>query len=67
MSLKAFHVFFLVVSIIFSGGFTYYAVQQSTTGNNEFMVFGVISALICTALLGYTGWFLIKMRNVGFL
>lgn len=68
MSLKAFHVVFLIVSILMDLYFTVWSVQQyRATGS--MLVFGLaaVSILFTVALLLYGRWFLRKTRGFSYL
>jgi len=68
MSLKAFHVFFVIVSVLCALGFGAWAVGDFLrTGNGVILALGVLdsSPLLRWSLYGF--WFLRKLKNVSFL
>ena len=68
MSLKAFHIFFLIVSIFCSLFFGMWAVNDwRATGETGTLVLGILSFVALAALIPYGIWFLRKLRNVGYL
>ncbi len=68
MSLKAFHIAFVVVSILFTGGFGVWAVMDFfSAGDPVSLALGVFSFLVGIALVWYSAWFLRKLKNVSFL
>ena len=68
MSLKAFHVFFVIVSVLCALGFGAWAVGEFLrTGNGGVLVLGVLGFVAAAALVFYGFWFLRKLKNVSFL
>ncbi len=68
MSLKAFHVFFVLVSIVLAVGFGFWGARDFVEhGNRVSLALGIGSFVAGVALVVYSGWFLRKMRNVSFL
>lgn len=68
MSLKAFHVVFVTVSMLLAGGFAAWAiVQYRATGETGMLIGGVISALLFVAMAFYGRWFLRKLKNESYL
>ena len=68
MSLKAFHVFFIVVSVLCALGFGGWAVADYTrTGRGSLLVLGVLGFAAAVVLIGYGLWFLRKLKNVSYL
>jgi len=63
MSLKAFHLFFIGISIAMSFGFSYWCFAIDP--NSSYFVLGVISAVIGISLVVYGRWFIVKYRNLG--
>ena len=68
MSLKAFHIFFIVVSIALCVGFGVWATQDfNRSGNGVHLALGV-GSFIGSLLLGCYGvWFLRKLKGEGYL
>ena len=64
MSLKAFHVAFITIATLFSAGFGVWSFGQ---GGAAYLTLGVFSLAASVALVVYGGWFLRKMRHVGYL
>lgn len=68
MSLKAFHVFFIVVSILCCLGFGYWAVQDYfVSGNGVSLALGLVAFAGCGVLIRYGVWFLKKLKGVSYL
>jgi hypothetical protein len=68
VSLKAFHIIFVTVSMILAGGFAFWAIRQYRfTGDVGLLVGGVISGLIFVAMGVYGRWFLRKLKNESYL
>lgn len=68
MSLKAFHVFFVIVSTLFALGFGAWAIgDYLRTGNPGVLTLGVLGFVAAAALVWYGLWFLRKLKNVSFL
>ena len=60
MSLKSFHVFFLVLAILFDLGIMAYAFLGDNSVTRELRAYGVGLGVIAAALLVYTVWFIRK-------
>jgi hypothetical protein len=68
MSLKAFHVFFVIVSTLGALGFGAWAVADYLrTGRSGVLTLGVLSFVAAAALVWYGLWFLRKLKNVSYL
>lgn len=68
MSLKAFHIFFVVVCVLFSLGFGYWAITEyRTTREKTLLVCGILSLVGAGAMGVYGRWFLNKLRGVSYL
>lgn len=66
MSLKAVHIFFILLSITLAAGFGAWAVRNyQATGNGVNLMLGIASFVSAAALLVYLVWFLFKMRRLG--
>jgi len=64
MSLKAFHIFFIVVSIIFAAGFGVWGLRAHSAGNDgAHLAFGVAGLVAGAALVAYLFSFLRKLRD----
>ena len=57
MSLKSFHIFFILCSILLSGFFAFWQYQNSTP------VPAIASAAVTLSLFVYLFWFLKKMKK----
>ncbi len=57
MSLKAFHIFFIVASIVLAAGFGWWAI-------GFYFWMGVASWVACALLAGYLFWFVTKLKVV---
>jgi hypothetical protein len=68
MSLKAFHIFFIVLSTLLALGFGVWAVNDFGRSGSWFhLVLGVGSFIASGALVWYGLWFLRKLKHVGYL
>ena len=68
MSLKAFHIFFIVVSILLSFGFGVWGIYTHLSfGNVTFLIMGLVSFVIGIALIIYGINFMKKLKHVGYL
>ena len=68
MSLKAFHVVFIIASILLAFGFAAWAlVSYAEAGERSLLWYGVGSAAAGFALVGYFAYVLKKLRNVSYL
>lgn len=67
MSLKAVHIFFVVVSTLFCAGFCLWSLRQfQATGSGLDLAFGLLSLLGAVGLPVYGRWFLKKMKKVSY-
>ena len=60
MSLKAFHIFFLVIAILFDLGMLAYAYFGDNSVTRELRSYGVGLGIIAAVLIVYTIWFIRK-------
>jgi len=68
VSLKAFHVFFLVLSVLCALGFGAWAVADFLrTGRGAILALGVLGFAAAAALVWYGLWFLRKLKDVSYL
>jgi len=68
VSLKAFHVFFVIVSTLCALGFGAWAVgDYLRTGRSSVLVLAVLGFAAAVALVWYGLWFLRKLKNVSYL
>ncbi|HET7786664.1 MAG TPA: hypothetical protein VFL36_11895 [Myxococcales bacterium] len=68
MSLKAFHVFFVAVSVLCALGFgAWSAADYMRTGNTGTLLLCVLGFVAAAALLFYGFWFLRKLKDVRYL
>lgn len=68
MSLKAFHVFFVVVSTLCALGFGAWSVlDYQRTGSSGTLLLGIAGFVAAGALVWYGFWFLRKLKDVRFL
>jgi len=69
MSLKAFHLVFIIASILLAGGFAAWSLVNyfSTGGRLSDLWTGLGSALVALGLVGYEIYFLKKLKNVSYL
>ena len=64
MSLRAFHIFFITLSILLSAGFAAWCFVGTLEQTSFLATLGVISGLSALALLIYFPWFLRKSRGL---
>jgi len=68
LSLKAFHIVFVVVSTFLAGGFAVWAFREyHAKGEGGTLALGVASAVATVVLLWYGRWFLRKLKRVSYL
>ncbi len=69
MSLKAFHVFFVLVATIFSAGFAFWSFRHflQQDGGTLYLFLGAISLAATLGLIAYGRLFLKKMKDVSYL
>jgi hypothetical protein len=68
MSLKAFHIFFIILSIFFTLMFGVWAVvNHSSSGETAELVMGIISLVGTVGLSVYLRYFLKKLKHVSYL
>ncbi|MCA1826265.1 MAG: hypothetical protein ABR567_20260 [Myxococcales bacterium] len=68
MSLKAFHVFFVGLSVLCALGFGAWAIADYLrTGSSTVLLLGVLGFAAAAALVWYGFWFLRKLKNVSYL
>jgi hypothetical protein len=69
MSLKAFHLVFIVASILLVVGFGVWSLLNylSPEGRVRDLILAIASALVVIALLCYERYFLKKLKNVSYL
>lgn len=68
MSLKAFHIVFVIVSTMLTLGFGAWSIREfRATSDVAFLVGGIVSFVLAVALLIYGRWFLRKLQGVGYL
>ncbi len=60
MSLKSFHIFFLVIAILFDLGMLAYAFYGDNSVTRELQSYGVGLGIIAAVLIIYTIWFIRK-------
>jgi len=66
MSLKAFHIAFIVCSVLLALGFGAWALLQET-GGVSYSVLGIASFIVAVVLVVYGVWFLKKLKGVSYL
>lgn len=68
MSLKAFHIFFIVISVLCALGFGAWSVADyQRTGSPGTLALGIAGFVAAVALVWYGFWFLRKLKGVSFL
>ena len=69
MSLKAFHLVFIVASILLAAGFGVWSFMNYSAphGSTSDLVVAIVSGVVALALVGYEIYFLRKLKNVSYL
>ena len=68
MSLKAFHIIFIAVCVVFSLGFGAWGIREYTaSGTVSNLIMGIGAFIAAVALVIYGAWFLKKLKNVSYL
>lgn len=68
MTLKAFHVVFVLIATLTTGGFGVWSLMaHQDRGEMNLLILGVFSLGLTVALLVYGNWFLKKMKDVSYL
>ena len=68
MSLKAFHIVFVLVSTLLAGGFGAWSIREfRSDGSTSTLVIGICSLLACVALIVYGRWFLRRLKGISYL
>lgn len=68
MSLKAFHLVFIVASILLTVGFGVWSLMNYLgEGRTRDLVLAIASAVVVLALICYERYFLKKLKNVSYL
>lgn len=68
MSLKAFHIVFVIASVLMLALFGLWAVRDyARSGSGMNLGFGVAAFAGAAVLVGYGRWFLRKLKHVGYL
>ena len=68
MSLKAFHLVFIVASLALALGFGVWALREWRGGEGTgYAVMGFLSIAIAIAIVPYSIWFLRKLKRVSYL
>ncbi|MCC7290979.1 MAG: hypothetical protein IT449_02835 [Phycisphaerales bacterium] len=68
MSLKAFHVFFVLLATALCGMCALWAAREYMNEHaTEMLVFSILSALSGVGILIYGGWFIRKQKHLSYL
>lgn len=68
MSLKAFHILFVVISTLFCVGLAVWSFRQySLQHETQYRIMGIGSIVFAIALVVYGKYFLKKLRGIGYL
>jgi hypothetical protein len=69
MSLKAFHLVFIVASILLAAGFGVWSLMNyfAATGRRSDLVVAIASGVVVLGLVCYERYFLKKLKNVSYL
>jgi hypothetical protein len=69
MSLKAFHIVFIVVATMLTGGFGVWAVREYARGQApaSILALGIGSFVLGGVLVWYAKYFLRKLKDIGYL
>lgn len=66
MSLKTFHIIFVVLSTLLAGGFGLWAIRDyQRHGEIGSLILGVLSLLAGVGLVAYGRWVLHKLKGIG--
>lgn len=67
MSLKAFHILFLISAVVLSIGFGVYSILHHADGAPQsYLIMGIISSVMGVALAIYSRFILRKLKHVSF-
>jgi len=67
MSLKAVHVFFITAATLVAAGFGLWSIRQyQATGGGGDLLMSLVAVSAAVSLPVYGGWFLKKMKHVGY-
>lgn len=68
MSLKAFHIVFVAVSVILAVGFGAWAIREyRSAGHAAHLAWGIASLVGAVGMIVYGRWFLHKLKGVSYL
>ena len=69
MSLKAFHIVFVMVSTLLAAGFGFWCIRQSqgSDGSTGELALGIGSLVMAALLIWYGGYFLRKLKHISYL
>jgi hypothetical protein len=69
MSLKAFHLIFIIAATLLTAGFGVWAIREYTRGEGSTGVFvsGIVSLLVTLALAWYGPYFCRKLKHISYL
>lgn len=67
MSLKAFHVVFVLASVVLAAGVGVWSVEQARAAQSGYWLLAGLSFLAAGALVVYGVWFLKKNKDVSYL
>jgi hypothetical protein len=69
MSLKAFHIIFIIASTVLATGFAAWAIRQYSSGDAStgMLALGIASLLLAAGLVAYGRYFLRKLKDIGYL
>ena len=65
MSLKSFHIIFLIVSTLFAIYFSYWCYLEWTFNeNNIYLLYSLVGVLLCIGLSFYSKWFIKEINKI---
>jgi hypothetical protein len=69
MSLKAFHIVFVVAATTLAAGFGMWAIRDYVAGDHSLtiLILGIVSLLLGMGLIWYGKYFLRKLKNISYL
>lgn len=68
MSLKAFHIVFVLVSTVLAVGFGAWSIREfRSDGSTSTLIVGISSLFAGVALIVYGRWFLRKLKGISYL
>jgi hypothetical protein len=69
MSLKTFHILFIIASTLLTAGFGVWAIwdYRAGQGSTTILVLGIVSLVLSGVLIAYGRYFLRKLKHISYL